>query len=783
MEKSNKTHSAVVLSKHLRAGGEKIIFRFTASKTAEAILCFAMQFSGVFASMSPFGTAFYAAVFRPDSWIANFAMSLLGIILSGQQAFWSYAVVLTALTAVFAVSEKVCKSTSLRAAASSVIFLSLSAVRCISTSFTSFDILALVMESIMLGMGVIVFTSGFGVFSNFRKRSFVSEKESICAYAFIAILLLSLQKIPPIAGLKASSVASVLVIFIMSMSAERSSVLTLAILVGVISTLGGGESGTVMGTYAFGALLATAFKKYGKTGVMLGFVIANTAASLFLSDAEQVIIGIYDSFAAAIIFVFMPQKILEFFDDLTAKTASFAVNTGRDAAPSDAGVKKLVRIADSIGELGKIYQKTANEKNAGQSYVKMMSAQVCAKTCTGCKNKGECFADGGAALAAIYELWQSTAPKITATSLPKELRQKCHRCDSFAEAARGCVQVMKTERQWLGKMNESRRLIAEQLEGISESVLKECHSIASGRNRELEEKIWTQLDMQSFRPNRVYARSDGSEFEIEVSFDTSLIDRQTKKLVQDAVERAAAETVRFAGMKKCGSEVVFSYAPYIGYNASFGYATRAKNGEKVCGDSFNVIYTNGSSIVMALSDGMGSGKKASEESKATIELLDKFLTAGFDCEKAVKLINSSLLLKGEKDTFATIDICDINFEAATLSFTKLGAADAYIKTKDKTVRVKGASLPAGILKEAHAEKHMLPIDSDTLVVLMSDGVADVALKDAAQEGWIEKELEKLSASNPQIIAGKLLESAIRRAGSSVHDDMTIVVGCISKTNS
>ena len=76
---------------------------------------------------------------------------------------------------------------------------------------------------------------------------------------------------------------------------------------------------------------------------------------------------------------------------------------------------------------------------------------------------------------------------------------------------------------------------------------------------------------------------------------------------------------------------------------------------------------------------------------------------------------------------------------------------------------------------------MLAIDSDTVIVMMSDGIADIALKNPEHEGWIEKEILTLASSNPQIIAGKLLESAIRLTKHTVHDDMTLLVGCITKS--
>ena len=105
MEKTNKPSSRLVVSKTLKTGKEKILVSLTPRGVCDALLCFFMQFAGVFASMSPFGIAFYAMIFKSDGWVLNYALSLLGTIISGKDAFWSYAVSVTAVTFIFAVFE------------------------------------------------------------------------------------------------------------------------------------------------------------------------------------------------------------------------------------------------------------------------------------------------------------------------------------------------------------------------------------------------------------------------------------------------------------------------------------------------------------------------------------------------------------------------------------------------------------------------------------------------------------------------------------------------------
>ena len=779
MDKTNNTQSGFVVTKKQNIGEEKIIFKFDTYGIAKALICFAMQFSGIFSSMSPFGIAFYSSVFSKDNWILCFISSLIGIIASKQTRLWNYALALTAVSIVFALLDSDKIGTALKSVITAVVYLIVGAVRFVLSSFVAFDILALMLEAIFMGVGVGVFTYGFGAIVNVKKRTFYSETENICAFVFVALAILSLQSLPQIAGLSATSVVSILTIYIMCFSCPKSSALTLAVILGVIGSMSQQGRDDIMGTYAFGALLALAFKKYGKTGIVLGFTIANSMAALFLAEAENAVMSIYDSMVAAVAFAVVPQKIVEYVSQFSRIAEPQSGNAYTYLPHHGKGLRK---IADSIESLARIYDKTAKEKNIGKTYVRLTASTVCERVCTNCKNKESCFKENGEAIKAIEAFCQNGKGGRERPVLPDELKKICHRCDSFTQAALSCAEIIKTEKQWLFKTNEYRRLISQQLDAISVARKKEWNKDPVVRDGIIEEKIRSELDAHGIVTKEIVAeKNEHEDIEITVIFDERHISKSSRRDAEGAIELVLQSKYEFAGSKRDGSEVWLAYSPQCGYSASFGYSTRAKSGESVCGDSFNVIYTGKNRMVMALSDGMGSGEQAAQESKTTISLLEKFLESGIECDTAVKLINSSLLLKGERDTFATIDICDIDLSEATLGFTKLGAASAYIKRDGKIAQIKDSSLPAGIVREAKAGKHMLPIDSDTVVILMSDGIADIELKNPSYERWIENELLRLESTNPQIIAGKLLERATRISNRNVCDDMTVVAAYISKT--
>ena len=92
----------------------------------------------------------------------------------------------------------------------------------------------------------------------------------------------------------------------------------------------------------------------------------------------------------------------------------------------------------------------------------------------------------------------------------------------------------------------------------------------------------------------------------------------------------------------------------------------------------------------------------------------------------------------------------------------------------------GSSLPAGILREIEAEEHFFAFDSDTVIVMVSDGIGDIAIKNNDLDGWLEDELMSMGTSNPQIIASKLMKKAVSLQDGVVHDDMTVVALSIQK---
>lgn len=208
-----------------------------------------------------------------------------------------------------------------------------------------------------------------------------------------------------------------------------------------------------------------------------------------------------------------------------------------------------------------------------------------------------------------------------------------------------------------------------------------------------------------------------------------------------------------------------------------GYARVVKEDETVSGDNYSFLESERGKLTMILSDGTGSGERASGDSERVLDLLEKMLEAGYAMDTAINLVNSALFAGGEEQNHPTLDICDINLYDGTCLFCKVGGAASFIKRGKKVERIEGGSLPLGIFQTTQQQRSQITLESGDYVIMMSDGVLD-ALGEEDYENTMEQAVLEVSELNPGVIAERLLQFAIRGGKGHIRDDMTILVAGI-----
>jgi stage II sporulation protein E len=199
-----------------------------------------------------------------------------------------------------------------------------------------------------------------------------------------------------------------------------------------------------------------------------------------------------------------------------------------------------------------------------------------------------------------------------------------------------------------------------------------------------------------------------------------------------------------------------------------------KDGASMSGDNVSVFSTEEGFCYICLSDGMGSGPAAGKESDMVVDLMEKFMEAGFSEEAAIRIMNSAMVLKGEDEAYTTLDFARIDLYTGMLELTKIGAAASFIRHGTEVECLAVASLPAGAYVSEPCEAVRRKLRNGDFLVMVTDGVLEY-LHVKKPEEKVAALIGEIGTDNAETLANTLLERILLFNGGHAPDDMTIVV--------
>lgn len=388
--------------------------------------------------------------------------------------------------------------------------------------------------------------------------------------------------------------------------------------------------------------------------------------------------------------------------------------------------------------------------------------------------------------------------------IPEYGRQKLLSCaESFLDLAelfedgqanKAVVEDEPADRQeYLCKrrMQENQGLIAEHLKEMSHilaTVAREtcqCHPMGERKFRQM-----SLLLKESGILLRNYLEMEHENGRREISLTMRQVGR--KRMRFNETERISTEDVadylsvamnrRLCMAKNTPPYLTEEYNTYYfleepSYHLLTGFARAVKESEKESGDSYSFCEADTGRLLMLLSDGVGSGEAARRESERVIEMMERFLEAGFGKETAVQMVNGALVTAGQEQVMSTLDICDIDLYTGNCEFVKVGAACTYIKRGRLVDRISAQNLPLGVFGQINPEIQTRTLLSGDYVIMLSDGVLE-ALSEGIGEQVLPEIIGRMDYRNPGEIANQILAYAIGQSRGRIRDDMTVLVAGI-----
>ena len=338
----------------------------------------------------------------------------------------------------------------------------------------------------------------------------------------------------------------------------------------------------------------------------------------------------------------------------------------------------------------------------------------------------------------------------------------------------------RQEYLWQKKIGESKGLLADHLKEmahIMSSVAKEsyrCHPVGERKYRQVSHDL---KEAGILLKNFLVLENEDGHLELCLTMKTQM---QECIVMEDVAELiSAAMNVRVRVSK---SEPLFMAKEWNTYHfleePAFhiltGFAKAVKESESISGDNYSFYEMEQGKVAAILSDGMGSGEKACEESGKVIEMMERLMESGFRKEAAIQIINGALAVGGQEQNMSTLDICELNLYTGECEFIKVGAACTYIKREHLVDRLSARNLPLGLFQQIEPEIMHRQLEDGDYVIMLSDGVLD-ALEQGIGEEILPEVIGRVTQTNPGEIAGQILSYCLHQSKGKILDDMSVLV--------
>ncbi len=576
-----------------------------------------------------------------------------------------------------------------------------------------------------------------------------------------------------------------------------------------------GDSDPIMvASYAVSGLLAGLFYRFGKIGVIVGFILGNILLTYLANGNTLPVILFQEILIAFLGLLAVPKKLEINIEDLYGKNKLLPETTSKSLNESQDTIFKLNSMSEAISDLAKSYSEAAStilDENDLKEQ-ELSNEQIFIEELEMNLEKLE----NNILYEDILENRDNIVDKIFKHLLNQELITEKELVDIFENCNHYIIGFKEKDAQvledvskmikcinysyriskmnfiWKKKMEESKKNVSSQLSGVSKAISSMAEEIKKEEEKDVfklqKEEIMTLLEQKEINiTNLKIKQNTAGRYFVEVY--TNICDdiegktcniKKIAKILEKVLKDKFIIQNQKCGLREENDFCKFTYYSEDKYKLQVGVATVTKQGSPVSGDSHVETKLEDGKYLLAISDGMGSGPDAMKSSKVAIKMLERLLKAGFDKEVSLNLINSALIANNKDDMYATLDMQILDLYAGNMEFIKNGACPTFIKRKKEVQLLKSVALPTGILENADLVVYDYDLQDGDILIMCSDGIIDANSEYINKELWVKYLLEDLQTDDAKQIADIILNEAIDSSFGIQKDDMTVIATKISK---
>ena len=666
-------------------------------------------------------------------------------------------------------------------------------VKVIISGFLLYDIFAAIAMSILTFILYKVFVNSIIVILEFNEKRAFTLEEIMGASVLLTIAVCCIGNLQ-IFGFSIRNIIAIFMVLALGwkngMLVGATSGVTIGVTLGIIS----GNEPVIIAAYAISGLIAGILNRFGKIGVVLGFVLGNILITYLSNGGVENLIVFKEILIAGIGLLALPKNIKLDIENIIGDKPFLPVASNRGLDKSKETIEKLKNMSEAVEQMANSY--TDNFRKSEEN--KESNKQI---FITELLNSTESLEDN-----ILYDNISDVEGKIVdeifEELIKKQFIKEKDLIDIFAKnnnyivgfdddertvkdevqrmtrAINSAYRISKMNFVWNEKLKEEKQNIGSQLSGVSKAI----SSIAEDFKKETKAEdlfIKEKEEISALLKEKEILVQELSINKNERIIVELYIEKTNKKNIQDIILKILEKVLK--------EKLDITQKDVIDYNKTekiicksadkfiieIGQAIAIKDGNKISGDSLLHTKLQDGKYLIAISDGMGSGENAKKSSQIVVNMLQKLLNTGYNKEASIDLINTNLL-NVSQDVYATLDVAIVDLFKGNIEFIKAGCAPTYVKNNKKVQIIKSASLPTGIVKNISKDVIERKIEDEELVVMCSDGIIDSNVEYKNKALWVKYFLEDMENTNPQKCADILLNEAIDNNYGNIKDDMSIL---------
>ncbi|MGE5701363.1 MAG: stage II sporulation protein E [Clostridia bacterium] len=658
----------------------------------------------------------------------------------------------------------------------------------ITSQVSTYNLVMIAVEGVLAMVLTLIFVQSLSIVHLAKPYEPLKNEEIVCLVILLASLMTGTVGWS-VQGISMEHVLSRYLLLLFAFCGGGTIGAAVGVVTGLILSLANVNALQQINLLAFAGLLAGLLREGGKVGVSTGLLIGTSILAIYGGAEDILYLSLVESSIAILLFVLTPsvvwKKISRFIPGTPENLQSHQEYMRRIR---DVTAGKIQQFSDLFTQLSQSFAQTAvTEGLDGQ--VNEFIGRVSEFTCQRCWKKEQCWErETEATYEALKQMTETVYEfgTMEGQTVPREWERRCVKAEKVIEMIEQEYERNQAYDRLKRQVQESRKLVADQLSGVSRVMSDFAREIQrEGLELSLQEKQVTQaLEGLGLSIRRVDIHSlEEGNVDIEISQPTCYGRDECAKIVAPMLTEILGENI-VVKQRQCDAftdgNCKMCLTSARTYEIEIGVAGAAKDGKLLSGDSFKTMDLGNGKLALAISDGMGNGERAYQESQSALDILQQLLRAGIDEKLSIKTVNSVLALRSTEEMFATVDLALIDLQTAHTRFVKIGSTPSFIKRGKDVITVTANNLPAGILDEIEVDVVSRTLKSGDLLVMMSDGIYEAPRHIENRQMWMKRLISELATDDPQEVADLLLEKVIRQHAGNIVDDMTVLVARVDR---